>query len=37
MDDCVTLEEMKQELKENGYKNVDEMPTYEIIRLWQSL
>jgi hypothetical protein len=34
--DSVTLEEMKKELKENGYKNVDEMPTHKIIELWQS-
>lgn len=34
--DSVTLDDMKNELKENGYENVDEMQTYEIIELWQN-
>lgn len=35
--ECVSLSEMKKELKENGYKNVDELPVYKIIELWQNI
>lgn len=36
MRDYVTLSEMKEELRANGY-NVENMASYEIIRLWQEL
>lgn len=35
--ECVTFSEMKKELKDNGYNDIDDMPTYKVIELWQKL
>lgn len=34
--ESLTIEDMKNELKKNGYKNIDEMPPHIIIELWQN-
>lgn len=34
--ESLTIEDMKNELKKSGYKNIDEMPPHKIIELWQN-